>query len=267
MSSEVRVPAVAGRFYPDDPVELRNTVDDLLASAEPDDDGQPLAPKAIIAPHAGYVYSGPIAASAYSHLARSGSSVERVVLLGPSHRLPIHGLALPGASAFATPLGLVPVDEDGARDAHALRPVFVMPMAHDGEHSLEVHLPFLQVVLEDFKIVPLVVGAPEPEHVVEVLSALWGGPETLIVVSTDLSHELRYERARKLDQATARAIEELDAPSIGYHQACGRIPLVALLQVAREKGLRARTLDLRSSGDTFGQRHRVVGYGAWVLEE
>ena len=266
MKPDVRQPAVAGHFYPDDPAELRRTVEELLESVTPmGEDADAPPPKAIIAPHAGYVYSGPTAAAAYAEVARARTTVERVVLLGPCHALPIHGLALPGGSALATPLGDVPLDEEGVRVAHGLRPVFMLPKAHDGEHSLEVHLPFLQVVLDDFTIVPMVVGDPEPERVAEVLDALWGGPETLVVISSDLSHYQRYPVACELDKATAQAIEALDPASIGYHHACGRVPIIGLLQVARERGLRARRLDLRDSGDTVGSRHRVVGYGAWAF--
>ena len=263
MGIGVRPPAVAGFFYPGGAGQLRRLVEGFLASAPPDVEGSP--PKAVIAPHAGYSYSGPVAASAYAQVARCAARVRRVVLLGPAHRRPVHGLALPGASALATPLGSVPVDEEGCRMAEAVDPVFVQPKAHEGEHCLEVHLPFLQVVLKDFAVVPLVVGDPRPEHVAEVLETLWGGQETLIVVSSDLSHYRTYDAARKLDEGTARAIEALDPDAIGPDQACGRVPIVALLQVARARGMRARTLDLRNSGDTAGDRQRVVGYGAWAF--
>jgi AmmeMemoRadiSam system protein B len=263
MRSDIRPPAVAGLFYPGDAAELRRMVEGFLDSVVPDS-AAPL-PKAVVAPHAGYPYSGPVAASAYAQVARCAAQVRRVVLLGPAHRYPVYGLALPGASALATPLGQVPVDGERCAAAEALDPVFVQPRAHDGEHCLEVQLPFLQVVLGDFAVVPLVVGDPEPEHVVEVLEALWGGPETLVVVSSDLSHYLRYREARELDERTARSVEALDADAIGPDQACGRVPLGGLLRVARAKGLQARTLDLRSSGDTAGDRHRVVGYGAWAF--
>lgn len=263
MRYDVRPPAVAGLFYPGDADQLRRTVDDFLASVRPDPD--PSLPKAVVAPHAGFPYSGPVAASAYAQVARCAGHVRRVVLLGPAHRYAVPGLALPGASALATPLGSVPVDGDGCRLATGVASVFVQPEAHEGEHCLEVQLPFLQVVLEDFAVVPLVVGHPEEEHVVEVLEALWGGPETLVVVSSDLSHYRRYDDARELDQETARAIEALDPDAIGPDQACGRLPLAGLLRLARATGLRARTLDLRNSGDTAGDRRRVVGYGAWAF--
>ena len=266
MKTDIRQPVVAGNLYPDDPTELRRTVKELIESVPPSDQPTDASlPKAIIAPHAGYVHSGPTAAAAYAEVARARTTVERVVLLGPCHHMPIHGLALPGASALATPLGDIPLDAESARVAHGLRPVFMLPKAHDGEHSLEVHLPFLQIALDDFTIVPLVVGDPEPERVTEVLDALWGGPETLVVISSNLSRNQRYPVASELDEATARAIENLDPAAIGYHQASGRVSIMGLLQVARARGLRARRLDLRNSGDTVGRRHSVVGYGAWTF--
>lgn len=266
MSPGVRAPAVAGYFYPADPGELREVVEKFLASVEAgEEDEEAWSPKAVIAPHAGYAYSGPVAASAYAQVARWARTVERVILLGPAHRYPVHGLALPDASGFATPLGVVPLDEEGVALASTLRPVSTLAEAHEGEHSLEVHLPFLQVVLGDFSVVPMVVGDVRAGDVPEVLGALWGGPETLIVVSSDLSHFERYARAREMDAATAEAIEALDADAIGVDHACGRVPIVGLLRVARERGLRARTLDLRNSGDTAGGRSRVVGYGAWAF--
>lgn len=223
-------------------------------------------PKAIVAPHAGYVYSGPIAASAYARIAPAREVITRVVLLGPSHRLPFWGLALPSVDALATPLGEVPIDKRAIAEITDLRQVHTLDGAHAAEHSLEVHLPFLQTVLAHFAVVPLAVGEANPQEVGEVLERLWGGPETLIVVSSDLSHYHDYETARRLDEATSRAIEELRPEDIAYEQACGRNPLNGLLHVARVRGLHARTIDLRSSGDTAGPRDRVVGYGAYVFE-
>lgn len=225
------------------------------------------APKAIIAPHAGYVYSGPIAASAFQAIASAAKSIERVVLLGPAHFVPIRGLALPDENSFETPLGEVGLYPEGARESLRLPQVRVQPAAHAREHSLEVELPFLQVVLGDgFEIVPLVVGDATGEEVAEVLERLWGGPETLIVISSDLSHYLSYEEARKADRATAEQIAALDEPLQG-RQACGARPINGLLQAARRKGLVPEILDLRNSGDTAGDRDRVVGYGAFGFWE
>jgi AmmeMemoRadiSam system protein B len=257
----IRKPAVAGRFYPSDPAELRAAVRGFLDAA----DVVGPAPKAIIAPHAGYVYSGPVAASAYRLLEGARDHVSRVVLLGPAHRARFDGLALHSAEAFATPLGIVPVDRAAvARIAH-LPQVVVLDEAHDMEHSLEVQLPFLQEALGSFSLVPLAVGDATPAEVDEVLEALWGGPETLLVVSSDLSHYYDYDTARALDERTSRAIEGLRFEDIRGGDACGRVPITGLLSAARRRGLRAETIDLRSSGDTAGPRGQVVGYGAYVF--
>ena len=223
-------------------------------------------PKAVIVPHAGYVYSGPVAAAAYALLAPARGVITRVVLLGPAHRVGFSGLALSSADHFATPLGRVPVDRAAVEQLSGLPQVQVLDAAHAHEHSLEVQLPFLQEVLCDFTVVPLVVGDAEPEEVGAVLDRLWGGPETLIVVSSDLSHYHDYETARRLDRATSQAVEALASEAIGHDQACGRNPIIGLLHVARKKGLTARTVDLRNSGDTAGARDRVVGYGAYVFD-
>lgn len=259
----IRPPAVAGAFYPADPDRLQKMVADFLAAAAP----TAPVPKAIIAPHAGYVYSGPIAASAYACLVKTGSSIRRVVLLGPAHRVPVRGLAASSAAAFATPLGTVPVDQEAMKTILPLPQVKTSDEAHALEHGLEVHLPFLQQICADFTIVPLVVGQATAAEVAEVLGTLWGGPETLVVVSSDLSHYYDYETARRLDEATGRAIERLQPEAIGRDAACGRIPIQGLLEVARRRGLSCRTLDLRNSGDTAGSRDQVVGYGAFVFVE
>jgi hypothetical protein len=260
----VRPPAAAGRFYPANPQELGDLIRTLLAQASP---ATGPAPKAIIAPHAGYLYSGPIAASAYAHLIPARDLVTRVVLLGPSHYIALEGLAATSAEAFATPLGLVPVDAEALRQIGSLPQVRVLDEAHAQEHSLEVQLPFLQTVLNRFSLVPLAVGGVTPEEISEVLDALWGGPETRFVISSDLSHYLDSQTARRVDSATAKAIEALNPDAIGEDQACGRVPIRGLLHAARRHGLSVRTVDLRNSGDTAGPRDRVVGYGAFVFEE
>lgn len=261
--AQARHPAVAGLFYPADPRALRETVADFLAAAPA---VATSAPKAIIVPHAGYVYSGPVAAAAYACLRPVRGRVTRVVLLGPSHRVSFDGLALTGADSYMTPLGCVPIDAEAAAKLADLPQVRVLDAAHAQEHSLEVQLPFLQEVLGEFVLVPLVVGEATPKEVGEVLERLWGGPETLIVISSDLSHYHDYATAQTRDRATARAIEALRYEDIGYEDACGRNPVNGLLYVARRRGLHVRTVDLRNSGDTAGARDRVVGYGAYVLE-
>lgn len=261
--TRVREPAVAGRFYPGARDELEAAVAGYLEGAHAPADAP--APKAVVAPHAGYVYSGPVAASAYARLADRRDAITRVVLLGPAHRVFVEGLATPAAEAFATPLGVVPLDREALDRVLTLPQVVELDTAHALEHSLEVHLPFLQKLLGAFELVPLVVGDAAPEAVAEVLEQLWGGPETLIVVSTDLSHYESYATAQRLDAATSRAIEALDPAAIGTEQACGRIPLQGLLLVARQHGLAATAVDVRNSGDTAGPRDSVVGYGAYVL--
>lgn len=259
-----RAPAVAGFFYPGDPGNLRSAVLDLLGEARGRMPAGP-APKAIIAPHAGYMYSGPIAASAYATLAFAAAQIRRVVLLGPSHRVPLGSLGASSARAFTTPLGAVPLDRAAIDRLVADGLAIVSDDGHAEEHSLEVHLPFLQSVLHDFTLIPLVVGRTAPAVVSQALEQLWGGPETLIVVSSDLSHYESYEQARALDRRTCDAIEACAESGIGPTEACGAHAINGLLAQARSRMLMVSTLDLRSSGDTAGSRGRVVGYGAWAF--
>jgi hypothetical protein len=249
-------------FYPGEHGTLGDTVRRMLDAAGV----SPLRPKAIIVPHAGYVYSGPVAATAYAALQPLRDAIRRVVLLGPVHRVWVSGLALPAATAFETPLGTVQLDAAAMAGLADLPQVEVNAAAHAAEHSLEVHLPFLQTVLADFRLVPLAVGGASPTEVAEVLERLWGGDETLIVVSSDLSHYLPYGDARRLDEITARAILDLRTDIIG-EQACGAHPVNGLLLAARRHGLKPHLLDLRSSGDTAGDKRQVVGYGAFALVE
>jgi AmmeMemoRadiSam system protein B len=261
----VRPAAVAGSFYPDDAAVLAAVVEDFLAEAA---EGAPAAaPKAVIAPHAGYVYSGPVAARAYARLRPAGaqSRIRRVVLVGPSHYVAFSGLALPRADAFETPLGRVPVDREAAERALALSGVCLSDAAHADEHALEVQLPFLQRVLGDFRIVPLVAGRARPEAVAAVLDALWGGDETLVVISSDLSHYHDQATARRLDAATAAAIEAGEAARIGPEDACGCVGITGLLAAAPRHDLAIERLALATSADTSGPWHSVVGYGAWAF--
>ncbi|MFA9461149.1 AmmeMemoRadiSam system protein B [Thiohalorhabdus methylotrophus] len=263
---DVRDPAIAGTFYPAEPEQLRKQVDDLVAG-NPDPAARPAAPKGLIVPHAGYMYSGPVAATAYARLAPARDRIRRVVLLGPSHHVPFRGLAASSADAFRTPLGRIPLDTEGVRAALRQSGVQTLDAAHGREHSLEAQLPFLQRMLADFSLLPLVVGAAEPGQVGRVLEALWGGPETLIVISSDLSHFLDYATAGTLDATTARAIEALDGAGITHEHACGYQPVRGLLRIAARRRSRLQTLDLRSSGDAGAPLDRVVGYGAFALEE
>ncbi len=293
--SRIRPPAVAGQFYPGDAAVLRATVQALLAgpggrAAQPvvaaaragagDQGGDTAAagagvpgrpsPKAIIAPHAGYAYSGPIAGSAFRALApgtagAGAGGVRRVVVIGPAHRVAIRGLALPDAAGFATPLGEVPLDAEACERLAGLPQVAVRSDAHRDEHALEVELPFLQVLLGDFRLVPLVVGQASGAQVAEALELVWGDDQTVVVVSSDLSHFLPAATAERVDRQTAARIAALAGP-LAPDQACGAIPINGLLIVARRRALAARQLDLRHSGDTSGDRSRVVGYGAWAFE-
>jgi hypothetical protein len=250
-------------FYPGESRALATEVAAYLAEGEAGASaGAP--PKAIIAPHAGYVYSGPIAGTVYAQLAALRGTVRRVVLAGPAHRVYVSGAAIPSVEAFASPLGAVALDAGALAQLRDLPFVEVNDRAHAQEHCLEVHLPFLQAVLGDFLLVPIVVGDATTEQSAALFETLWGGPETLIVVSSDLSHYLPYEAARRRDRATAEAIVSLEARLVP-EEACGAIPINGLLRAARRHGLAPRMLDLRNSGDTAGSRDRVVGYGAFAF--
>jgi AmmeMemoRadiSam system protein B len=261
----IRPAAVAGSFYPGDASSLASEVTTYLAEAAADPNGA-RRPKAIIAPHAGYTYSGPVAASIYARLATLQGVVRRVILAGPAHRVPVRGAAVPAAHAFASPLGTVPIDLETVAKLGALPFVEVSDRAHALEHSLEVHLPFLQSVLGPFSLVPLVVGDASPGEMAELLDIAWGGEETLIVVSSDLSHYLPYDAARRRDRHTADAILHLEA-RLFSDEACGAAPINGLLYAARRRGMDAELVDLRNSGDTAGGRDRVVGYGAFAFHE
>lgn len=257
----MRPPAVAGMFYPDSPATLAREISTLLDAVQPGN----LHPKALIVPHAGYIYSGPVAASAYALLKPYAAEIHRVVLLGPTHRVAVRGLALPGADAFDTPLGRVSIDRDAVQRIIRLPQIINSPEAHALEHSIEVHLPFLQTLLPGFKLIPLAVGMATSEEVAEVLEALWGGPETLILISSDLSHFHSYATAQKIDRQTVDAI--LHGRPVNHEQACGGTPVNGLTLAARRHGLTPHLLDLRNSGDTAGSHDRVVGYAAIAYTE
>ena len=259
--STIQMPNVAGLFYPGDPDTLRHDLQHMLALTEV---GAGPAPKALIAPHAGYVYSGPIAASAYTQLQTVHDRISRVLVLAPSHRVAFQGLAASSAGMFQTPLGNIAVDAEAVARAAGLPQVQYLDQAFQGEHALEVQLPFLQQVLDRFELVPFIVGDASGAEVAEVLELLWGGEETLIVISSDLSHYQDYDSAVRHDRHTTDHIEALDE-GLAYGDACGRNPIRGLLRVARDHHLQVQTLDLRNSGDTAGDRNRVVGYGAYAF--
>ncbi len=261
MKNRIRPAAVAGMFYPADPIELKQTVNTLLNKAKSTE----VFPKAIIAPHAGYIYSGPVAACAYKQLLSQNCPVKRVVLVGPAHRVPFSGLALPAVDAFASPLGTVPLDKPVIEQLGRLPFVHINDIPHRLEHSLEVHLPFLQEVLGDFTLVPIVVGQASPDMVVTVLEPFLPDDSSLIVISSDLSHYHDYKTASKIDLLTTQAIEERRPDAITHEQACGATGIRAMLKLAQKHRLRPSTIDLKNSGDTTGDKSRVVGYGAYAF--
>jgi MEMO1 family protein len=260
----IRPSAVAGQFYPNDPDRLQRQVSDLLAYIT-----MPIRsiPKALIAPHAGYIYSGVVAAAAFGTLHNSNNprTITRVVLIGPSHYARVRGIAVPKFDAFETPLGYVRVDAEALSSIAELPFVIRTDAPHAPEHALEVELPFLQTLLCAFQVVPLLTGDVTPQQIASVLGQLWGGPETLIVVSSDLSHYHDYETARRLDAATASAIEDGNWASLGPNQACGCQAVAGLLLATGRLGLKAQRLSMCNSGDTAGSRNQVVGYGAWLF--
>jgi AmmeMemoRadiSam system protein B len=257
----VRMPAVAGVFYPADAAVLRHDITAYLREA---DSAGPY-PKALIVPHAGYLYSGPVAASGYCLLEPIRHTIKRVVLLGPSHRFPFYGLAASGDDEFATPLGTIPIDTKSVGAALKLPQVHLLDGAHRYEHSLEVHLPFLQTTVDDFSLIPLAVGKANAREVGEVLELLWDEEQTLIVVSSDLSHYHLYSTARGIDSETSHLIERCQWEQLSGERACGYAGIRGLLQVAKHRGLRVKTVDLRNSGDTAGPTDQVVGYGSFVV--
>lgn len=262
---QVRPPAVAGTFYQGHKQTLANDVDDMLETARAGQNKNQTAPKAIIVPHAGYIYSGPVAASAYARLDAARDIIKRVILLGPVHRVPVRGLALPGVDAFATPLGEIQIDQSAVTAIEDMPQVLESSAAHAPEHSLEVQLPFLQSVLDDFKLLPLAVGDATPQQVAEVLEVLWGGPETLIVISSDLSHFLPYQTAQTVDAETVQTILDL-GNALSHQQACGGTPVNGLMLAAKHHKLRPQLLDMRNSGDTAGDKSSVVGYASIAFE-
>ena len=256
--SNVRPAAVAGLFYPEKSADLRSAVEAHLRGPR----APARTPKALIVPHAGYIYSGPVAGKAYASVKPRGRSLRRVVLLGPSHRTWFRGLAIPSVEAFETPLGPVPLDRDALAELRKLPGVVVSDEPHALEHSLEVQLPFIQLLAPAAKIVPIVAGQATPAEVDAVLDVLWGGDETLIVASSDLSHYNSYATAQTCDAATVQAILDCREDLKG-HQACGCVVINGLARAIRKRGLGPELLDLRNSGDTAGDKQRVVGYGAF----
>jgi AmmeMemoRadiSam system protein B/AmmeMemoRadiSam system protein A len=258
----IRQAAVAGTFYPADKEELTAMIDSFYANAS----DQPAVGKALIAPHAGYIYSGEIAASCYAPLRKRKNTISKVVLLGPSHYVGFMGMALPTVDFFTTPLGDIPIDKELHKKAIECEDTFTLDNAHLQEHSLEVHLPFLQKSLESFTLLPVVVGQCDPKLIAKMLHEVWGGPETLIVISTDMSHFKNYQDAQKCDQKTADNIVNFNIESIDHYDACGSAPVLGLLQAIKNK-FKIKLIDIRNSGDTAGDKDRVVGYASFICDE
>ena len=261
----IRPPAVAGMFYPANPDVLRDMIEQDLAQATAPSVAS--APKVLIVPHAGYIYSGPIAASAFVLLKPYRHLIKRVVIIGPSHRVGFNGVAISSADDFDTPLGLIPIDKEAQAKLSEIAGVHIMDEAHAAEHSLEVQLPFLQFILDKFTIVPIVAGDADTQLIAKIIETLWGGPETLILISSDLSHFHQYQTARQLDQTTTQAILDLDVNAIDSQHACGCVGIRGLLTFAQRHSLEASVLDVRNSGDTAGSKDSVVGYGAYLFTE
>lgn len=261
----IRLPAVAGLFYPADPDILNDTIERDLSQIS--SISVTSSPKVLIVPHAGYIYSGPIAASAFALLKQSRHLIKRVVIIGPSHRVGFNGVAISSADYFDMPFGRIAIDKVAQEKLLDIVGVHKFDEAHIAEHSLEVQLPFLQYILDDFSIVPIVAGDASPELVAEIIKTLWGGPETLFVISSDLSHYHDYQTAQQLDQSTSQAILDLDVNTIDSQHACGCVGIRGLLTFAQHHPLKASILDLRNSGDTAGSKDKVVGYGAYSFCE
>jgi MEMO1 family protein len=261
MGTGTRPPAVSGSFYPREPRELQRMVRTLLGEAESSGKGELVG---VIAPHAGYMYSGPIAASAFAQIAAARHSFTRVLLIGPAHYVPVRGIVAASAARFATPLGEIPVDLRAVASLVDAGLISIDDRAHAPEHSLEVELPFLQVVLGRFALIPLLVGDASRQEVAAVVGAVMDA-HTILVVSTDLSHYLAATEAKARDLASALTIERLDDSCLGPNDACGYVALNGALRAAKETRWQIARLDLRNSGDTSGERRRVVGYGAWSI--
>ncbi len=261
---QIREPAVAGMFYPANEQQLRREVEALLSAAATTALHTDCTPKALIVPHAGYVYSGATAAKAYHLLQPLRETIKRVLLLGPAHRVYLQGMAIPATRHFRTPLGPVALDIDALDDVAALPGVEVSDAAHAEEHCLEVQLPFLQLLLADFSLIPVVVGKCDPQRVAGLIDSLWGNEETLVLISSDLSHFLPYAEARRMDQQTERRILD-KASTLSGSEACGAQAINGLMRARHTGPLAIETVALCNSGDTAGDKSRVVGYGSFVV--
>jgi len=270
-SQKIRHPAVASMFYPGKPADLLNSVRKYLSDADAEQStvkfkNDENSVRALIVPHAGYIYSGKIAASAYQLLQRNKYHFKRVLLLGPAHRLCLQGAAFPNEEVFETPLGSIILDKTRMKKLAAeFSWISFNEKAHAEEHSLEVQLPFLQETIADFELLPLVVGEMDSLQIAEMIQQFSTDLETLIVISTDLSHFHNYQTAYEKDALTANAIELLEPQKISSEDACGVYPLRGALVAALQNKWKIHRMGLCNSGDTTGDYGRVVGYGAWAL--
>jgi hypothetical protein len=260
--TNIRKPNVAGQFYPEQTKALVEMINKFLSEAK--HVVLPEQPKAIIVPHAGYIYSGTVAATIYAALSQYKDIINNVILLGPTHRMTFKGVAATMVDCFETPLGSIPVVHNW-RNTLTSSVVNVNETAYEMEHSIEIQLPFLQVVLDKFELLPFVVGDEDFIAVADIIDSLWGKEDTLVVVSSDLSHYKDYNTAQELDALTSQAIVNLTPLEIKHEQACGLIPIQGLLQAAKNRKMKVRALDVRNSGDTAGSKDSVVGYGAFCF--
>jgi AmmeMemoRadiSam system protein B len=259
---QCRPPAVAGAFYPGDPLELSAMVSELLVAADPT--SLPRRPRALVVPHAGYIYSGGVAAQGYSRLEPFAGEIRRVILLGPNHRVPLAGIAAPDVSCFRTPLGDIDIDQKMISQLADKGLLQINSLPHENEHCLETQLPFLQKLLSDWQLVPLIVGETAVDDVSALLDEVIHDPDNLVIISSDLSHFHEYHEAQRIDSHTSELIETLQ-PVVHPQQACGAFPLNGLLQLAGSMGLKVITLDRKNSGDTAGGKDQVVGYGCYAF--
>ena len=253
---------VAGMFYPGEEASLRQMVDGFIQKALSFD----LRPRAIIAPHAGYIYSGSIAGTAYKTIAAVRDQIENVIIMSPAHRFYLRGIALHMADAFATPLGNIPVNIGIVKKIKQFSSVQWEERSFIQEHGLETHLPFIQRAFKPgIKIVPMIVGECQESEVAEILESVWEDPRNFVIISSDLSHFHSYADAKKLDRNTVDLIQNLDSQSLDTEFACGHYPICGLLNLARNRKLKIKALDIRSSGDTAGSKESVVGYGSFAV--
>ena len=258
----VREAAVAGIFYPADVYQLKNDINGYLQHITDNNSGKP---KILITPHAGYKYSAQVAASAFAKLRPFKDKIKKVFLLGPSHRVYVNGVALPKEKSFKTPLGIIKVDSDIVEQISKTKPFKFKSTAHKNEHSLEVSLPFLQVVLGNFEIIPMLYGEANPHEIAQTIQPYLERDDSILIVSADLSHYLDYSTAKKVDEQTANNIKE--GKTVDHHQSCGATAINTALIMAQNFGLVPQMLNMANSGDVIGDKDSVVGYGAWSFEK